>query len=42
MKTGRKKEHTADFMEFAKSVQVDDVNVSGGITERIRTLRNAV
>jgi Predicted thioesterase len=42
IKTGRRKEHTPDFMQFAKSVQAADVNLHGGITERIKMLKNAV
>lgn len=42
VKTGRKKEHPATFMEFASGIQVHDVNLSGGVTERVRTLMNPV
>ena len=41
-KTGRKKEHTPAFMEFAKSVQVHDVNIAAGQNERIKMLKSPV
>jgi YbgC/YbaW family acyl-CoA thioester hydrolase len=40
IKTGRKKEHPATFMDFASGMQVNDVNITGGIAERVRTLMN--
>jgi acyl-CoA thioester hydrolase len=42
VKTGRKKEHTAAFMDFAATVKVDDVNIHAGLNERIKTLKNPV
>jgi YbgC/YbaW family acyl-CoA thioester hydrolase len=42
VKTGRRKEHTAEFMEFAATVKVGDVNIHGGLTERIKSLQNPV
>jgi len=42
VKTGRRKDHTPEFMEFAKSVQVHDVNITGGQNERIKTLKSPV
>jgi YbgC/YbaW family acyl-CoA thioester hydrolase len=41
-KTGRKKEHPAAFMELANSMRVHDVNIPGGIAERIKMLMNPV
>jgi YbgC/YbaW family acyl-CoA thioester hydrolase len=41
VKTGRKKDHPASFMDFATGI-VDDVNIPAGITERIKTLKNPV
>jgi len=42
VKTGRRKEHPATFMEFASGVKVDDVNIPAGVTERIKLLMNPV
>jgi len=42
VKTGRRKDHPASFMEFANGVKVDDVNIPAGINERIKTLMNPV
>lgn len=42
VKTGRRKEHTPEFMEFAKSVQVHDVAVIAGQNERIKMLKSPV
>ena len=42
VKTGRRKEHPAAFMEFASGVKVDDVNIPAGVTERIKLLMNPV
>ncbi|WP_205513479.1 acyl-CoA thioesterase [Longitalea arenae] len=38
VKTGRRKEHPAAFMDFAATVKVDDVNIPAGISERIKGL----
>ena len=38
VKTCRRKEHPAAFMEFAADVKVDDVNIPAGVTERIKGL----
>jgi YbgC/YbaW family acyl-CoA thioester hydrolase len=38
VKTGRRKEHPAAFMEFAAGVKVDDVNIPAGVTERVKGL----
>jgi acyl-CoA thioester hydrolase len=42
VKTGRRKEHTPDFMEFAKSKQVHDVDITAGQNERIKMLKSPV
>lgn len=42
VKTGRKKEHSAEFMDFATTIKVDEVNIHGGLTERIKSLKNPV
>jgi YbgC/YbaW family acyl-CoA thioester hydrolase len=42
VKTGRRKEHTEAFMDFAAAVKVNDVNIHGGLTERIKSLQNPV
>jgi acyl-CoA thioester hydrolase len=42
IKTGRRKEHPAFFMDFATTIKVDDVNIPAGITERIKMLNNPV
>lgn len=42
VKTGRKKEHPPAFMEFANSVKAADVNMAGGLSERIRLLKSPV
>jgi YbgC/YbaW family acyl-CoA thioester hydrolase len=42
IKTGRRKEHPAFFMEFAATMKVDDVDIPAGLNERIKTLRNPV
>jgi acyl-CoA thioester hydrolase len=42
VKTGRKKEHPAAFMDFAAGMLVNDVNIHGGITERIKMIMNPV
>lgn len=38
VKTGRRKDHPAAFMDFAATIKVDDVNIDGGITERLKGL----
>ena len=40
--TGRRKAHTAAFMDFAAAVKVNDVNIHGGLTERIKSLQKPV
>ena len=42
VKTGRRKDHPAFFMEFAATMKVDDVDIPAGLNERIKTLRNPV
>jgi YbgC/YbaW family acyl-CoA thioester hydrolase len=42
VKTGRKKEHPAAFMDFATTIKVDDVNIHAGLNERIKSLKNPV
>lgn len=42
IKTGRRKEHPATFMEFAAAMKVPDVDIQAGLNERIKTLRNPV
>jgi len=42
VKTGRRKEHPAFFMEFAATIKVEDVDIPAGLNERIKTLRNPV
>src|ERR1044072_667473 len=42
VKTGRKKEHPAAFMDFASAIKVGEVNIHGGLTERIKSLKNPV
>jgi YbgC/YbaW family acyl-CoA thioester hydrolase len=38
VKTGRRKDHPASFMDFATGIKVHDVNIQEGITERIKML----
>jgi YbgC/YbaW family acyl-CoA thioester hydrolase len=38
VKTGRKKEHPATFMDFATTIKVDDVDIPAGVNERIKML----
>jgi acyl-CoA thioester hydrolase len=38
VKTGRRKDHPAAFMEFATGIRVDEVNIPAGVTERIKGL----
>jgi acyl-CoA thioester hydrolase len=40
VKTGRKQDHPASFMEFARAMYVHDINIQGGISERIQTIIN--
>jgi YbgC/YbaW family acyl-CoA thioester hydrolase len=40
VKTGKKENHSADFMEFAKQVEHTDVNAEAGIKERETFLRS--
>lgn len=42
VKTGRKEEHPAFFMEFAKKVENSDIQLTGGIRERELAFRQAV
>ena len=42
VKTGRKKEHPTAFMDFATTIKVGEVNIHGGLTERIKSLKNPV
>ena len=42
VKTGRKKEHPAAFMDFATTIKVDEVNIHAGLNERIKSLKNPV
>lgn len=42
VKTGKRKEHSPTFMEFAKGIEVHDVNIAAGLGERIRSLKSAV
>jgi YbgC/YbaW family acyl-CoA thioester hydrolase len=42
VKTGRKKEHSTEFMDFAATIKVDEVNIHAGLNERIKTLKNPV
>ena len=42
IKTGRRKEHPAFFMELAATMKVDGVDIQAGLNERIKTLRNPV
>ena len=42
VKTGRKKEHSTEFMEFATTIKVEDVNIHAGLNERIKALKNPV
>ena len=42
VKTGRRKEHPAAFMDFATTIKVADINIHGGLTERIKSLQNPV
>ncbi|MBO9199629.1 MULTISPECIES: acyl-CoA thioesterase [Niastella] len=42
VKTGRRKDHPAFFMDFAATMKVADVNVHAGLSERIKLLRNPV
>jgi YbgC/YbaW family acyl-CoA thioester hydrolase len=38
VKTGRRKDHPAAFMEFATGIRVEDVNIPAGVSERIKGL----
>jgi YbgC/YbaW family acyl-CoA thioester hydrolase len=42
VKTGRRKEHTTEFMNFAATIKAEDVNIHAGLNERIKTLKNPV
>ena len=42
VKTGRRSTHTPAFLEFANSVKVHDVNITGGTNERIPLLKSPV
>jgi YbgC/YbaW family acyl-CoA thioester hydrolase len=42
VKTGRKKEHPAEFMDFATTIKVEEVSIHAGLNERIKVLRNPV
>jgi YbgC/YbaW family acyl-CoA thioester hydrolase len=42
VKTGRKKEPTTEFMDFAATIKVEDVNIHAGLNERIKALKNPV
>ena len=39
-RTGKKREHIESFAEFAKTVEVHDINVGAGIAERAKGLMN--
>jgi acyl-CoA thioester hydrolase len=41
VKTGKKENHTEDFMEFARQVEVTDVEIKAGLREREAFLRAA-
>ncbi|WP_207511156.1 acyl-CoA thioesterase [Longitalea luteola] len=38
VKTGRRKEHPAAFMDFAATIKVTDIDIPAGLTERIKGL----
>lgn len=40
--TGRKKEHPASFMDFAAGMQLHDVNINAGVSDRVKLLMNPV
>lgn len=42
VKTGRRKEHPDSFMEFARAMQLHDVNVQAGLPSRVQALTNPV
>jgi len=39
LKTGKRENHPDDFMEFAKQVVADDIDVNGGIKGRINRVK---
>lgn len=42
VKSGRKKDHSTEFMDFASTIKVDEVNIHAGLNERIKALKNPV
>ena len=38
IKTGKKEDHTAEFMAFAESVEIDTIDVSKGFQQRLKTV----
>ena len=41
-KTGKRKEHTPEFMELAPKVGMTDVNIEAGMSARVKELRSTV
>jgi YbgC/YbaW family acyl-CoA thioester hydrolase len=39
VKTGKKENHPASFMDFAQQVAVDDIDIKAGLRERIKTVQ---